>query len=73
MVIIKIIRRTIGFPFLLIGILFFYLAEIISGEKFTWRGDMVRRETMILQNRKEMLKQQMFNSNGFRKPKKRRR
>lgn len=70
--IIRIIRRIISFPILLIGILGFYLAEFIAGEKFTWRGDMVRAETMILQNRKEVLKQQMFNRNGFRKSKKRR-
>lgn len=73
MAVIKIIRKIISFPVLLIGIVGFYLAEFIAGEKFTWRGDMVRAETMILNSRKEMLKQQMFNRNGFRKPKKRKR
>ena len=69
---IRIIRRILAFPVLLSGIVFFYLAELIAGEKYTWRGDMVRAETMILQNRKEMLKQQMFNRNGFRQKKRRR-
>ena len=66
--IIKIIRRILAFPILLLSILGFYMTELIAGEKYTWRGDMVRAETMILQNRKKMLKQQLFNRNVSRRP-----
>ncbi len=69
----KNIRRIVALVPLLIGALLYYIAEIIAGEKFTWRGDMVRRETMILNNREAVMKAKLFNRNGMRQRSKKRR
>ena len=65
-------RRIVALLPLLLGALLYFIAEIIAGEKFTWRGDMVRRETMILSNREAVMKAKLFNRNGFRRTKKKR-
>ena len=69
----KTVRRTIALIPLLLGALLYFIAEIIAGEKFTWRGDMVRRETMILNNREAAMKARLFNRNGMRQRSKKRR
>lgn len=71
--IVKNTRRVIALLPLLIGALLYFIAEIIAGEKFTWRGDMVRRETIILNNREAVMKARLFNRNGMRQKSKKRR
>lgn len=50
MAVIKTIRKIIAFVPLLIGILAYYIAEFIAGEKFTWRADLVERNTIFRHN-----------------------
>lgn len=70
--IIKNTRRIVALIPLLLGALLYFIAEIIAGEKFTWRGDMVRRETMILTNREAAMKAKLFARQGSRTTKKKR-
>lgn len=39
--IIKYIRQLISLPFLIPGSIMFFIGEILSGEKFTWRYNQI--------------------------------
>ena len=70
--ILQIVRNTLALPFLFLGIASYFIAEFISGQYYTWRGDMAGTQAIINLRKEEMKNPHLFRRKGFRTPPKRR-
>lgn len=70
------VRAILGWPFILVGFLFFIVGEFLTGRIVTYRANDVKNELLAAWEGEERVKQILFNrsrrGNGFRKASKKR-